>query len=522
MGRKEVPSRMNYTWIRRLLSTATLTVLALSLSAASQAQSIKKFKLSPSTVTGGSNAEGWALLDSKAPTGGAQLTLSSDQAFAQVPQTVTVPAGESRVSFSITTSAVTADSVANLTATDGAGNSLTAPLTVKAPIVLALKSVGLEPGKVASGKSAHGSIHLNGEAPTGGFAVSLSFDQPFAHAPASVTVPAGEREAKFSVTTDAGQSGNTTLTATDGSGNTATAPLSVYAFTVGLRGLELHPDHVLAGNSTMGHVRLNGQAPSGGLTITLSSDQSFAHPDATVTVAAGSNSADFNIATDAGSSGTANISATDGTNTFSASLKVKAPPVLDVKLVGAGDGPYIGGSSFNGFVVLNGAAPTGGFNVTLSSDNTALQPPAQVTVPAGQNYVTFSITSSAVTASTAVTLTATDANSVTVTRKVTLLPASGLKRLRLTPDHVAGGSSATGVLSLFGAAPDGGLTFTLTSDSTSAVVPSTVTVAAGATSATFTITTSAVTALTKVTLTATDSSGNTKTATLYLQVSARP
>ena len=509
----------NTIWIRRALTLASLTLMAISASTGAHAQSLKKFVVDPHAVAGGANAHGWALLDAKAPDGGATITLGSDQSFAAVPATVTVPAGESGVTFTITTSAVTADSPANITATDSSSKSLSASLTVKAPIVVALKDAAIFPQKVQSGKASHGGVRLSAPAPAGGFAVNLSFDQTFAHAPASVTVAQGKREAYFDITTDAGNTGDTNLTASDGAGNQATAKLTLYQFTLGLRGLEIHPDHVNAGNSAKGHVQLNGKAPDGGLAITLSSDQSFAHPDATVTVPAGKESADFNIATDAGANGDANISASDGTKTLSAKLHV-ATNTVGIKFVGSGDGPYTGGSKIHAFVVLTGKAPAGGELINLASDNAALQAPASVTVPEGAVYVTFDLTSSPVTAKTVATLSATDPNSKTATNKVTLLPL-GLAGFKVTTEHVIGGSNATAVLYLSGPAPDGGLTFSLSSDSTSAQPPATATVPAGAKFVLVTIPTGAVTAPTKVTLTATDGSGNSKTATLWIVVAKR-
>src|SRR5262249_38300211 len=62
----------------------------------------------------------------------------------------------------------------------------------------------------------------------------------------------------------------------------------------------------------------------------------------------------------------------------------------------------------------------------------------------------------------------------------------------VNPTSVTGGSSATGTLTLNGAAPKGGVPVTLYSNSASAVVPPSLTVPAGAKTKTFTITTTGV------------------------------
>jgi len=64
-----------------------------------------------------------------------------------------------------------------------------------------------------------------------------------------------------------------------------------------------------------------------------------------------------------------------------------------------------GGGTSQGKVTLTSAAPSGGAVVGLSSSNTtAATVPASVTVAAGNTSATFSVSSAAVTASTAVTI----------------------------------------------------------------------------------------------------------------------
>lgn len=78
-----------------------------------------------------------------------------------------------------------------------------------------------------------------------------------------------------------------------------------------------------------------------------------------------------------------------------------------------------GGDTVQGTVTL-AAAPTVGAAVTLSSNNAAASVPASVTVNSGAMSNTFNITTSAVTASTAVTITGTLNGSQSTT--LTLMP----------------------------------------------------------------------------------------------------
>jgi hypothetical protein len=100
---------------------------------------------------------------------------------------------------------------------------------------------------------------------------------------------------------------------------------------------------------------------------------------------------------------------------------------------------------------------------------------------------------------------------------LTITPASGgvtLSSLTLNPTSVSGGNNSTGTVTLTGAAPSGGASVTLSSSNTSvAMVPSSVTVQSGQTSATFTVRTQRVFSNTNVTISATYN-GTTQNATL--------
>jgi hypothetical protein len=143
-------------------------------------------------------------------------------------------------------------------------------------------------------------------------------------------------------------------------------------------------------------------------------------------------------------------------------------------------------------VVLSAPAPTGGVTVSLSSSNmAAASVPASVLVPAGATSARFTIHGGSVAANTAVTIKA-FCLGISKTAALTVTVAGvdvGVLSVSLTPSSVTGGASATGVVTLTGAAPAGGLPIVLSSSNTlAASVPGSVTIAAGAKSATFAIT----------------------------------
>jgi hypothetical protein len=97
-----------------------------------------------------------------------------------------------------------------------------------------------------------------------------------------------------------------------------------------------------------------------------------------------------------------------------------------------------------------------------------------------------------------------------------------LGSLAVNPTSVVGGQSSTGIVTLSGPAPGGGVTVTLSSAQPAvASVPPSVTVGAGATSLSFSISTAAVAAATPVVITA-SASATTKTATLTVTPSPLP
>jgi hypothetical protein len=102
-------------------------VLTVSPPAASA--SLSSLAVSPASVVGGGGSGGTVTLTGTAPAGGFTVALSSGNAAARVPASVTVPQGATGASFSITTSIVTASTPVTITASAGT-ITRTAALTV--------------------------------------------------------------------------------------------------------------------------------------------------------------------------------------------------------------------------------------------------------------------------------------------------------------------------------------------------------------------------------------------------------
>src|SRR5262249_51221426 len=141
--------------------------------------------------------------------------------------------------------------------------------------------------------------------------------------------------------------------------------------------------------------------------------------------------------------------------------------------------------------------------VALKCKNGAASAPDSVTIPPGQLKATFQITTTAVTSSTAGTVSATYAG-VARSSNLTVRPIS-VKSVALKPAIVKGGTSSVGPVTLEAPAAPGAITVTFSSSNSTVASPSptSINIPAGQTTGHFTVNTTTVGAQTKVTITAT-------------------
>jgi len=189
--------------------------------------SLSSLTLNPTSVTGGNSSTGTATLSGAAPSGGFVVSLSSNNSVATVPSSVTVPAGATSKTFSVTTQTVTATTTAVITGTAG-GVSRQASLSVTPAGAVTLSSLTLSPTSVKGGDDSQGTVRLSGPAPSGGTIVSLSSsDTSVATVPASVTVAAGQTSRTFTVSTQRRSSNSSVNILATYGGVTKTAALTV-------------------------------------------------------------------------------------------------------------------------------------------------------------------------------------------------------------------------------------------------------------------------------------------------------
>lgn len=463
--------------------------------------------LNPLTVYEGSSSTGTVTLNT-APSAAVTIALSSDNAAASVPASVTVPANATSASFTVSTSNVTTDTHATITAAFN-GGAQSAGLDI-----YDFKIIGVSVSTpVSGGTSAPGTVIFNRSAPAGGATVSLSSSNTAAAVPTSVQIPAYASSGSFTV--------STTQVAVDTSGPinatfkdvTLPAPLLVTGPRVtGIVGLT--PNPVIGGspaNGTVtGTVTLDRLAPPGGVSISLASNSAAAPVPVTLSIAGGSKQGTFTINTTQVTVSTpASLTASLNGTTATGTLTVNP---YQVSLVALSVGSVVGGNSVSGTVSLNTKAPSGGIMVALSSSDTAASVPTTVTIPSGATSVGFNLTTVAVAVDTPLNIIA-SLNGRSYSAPLTVT-APRLALLVLNPSTVIGGpnpspspdypTTSTGTVTITSAAPVGGLPIGLGSDTAVAQVPGNVQIPAGGTRASFTVTTQPV-ATTPVTATITAS-----------------
>ena len=191
--------------------------------------------------------------------------------------------------------------------------------------------------------------------------------------------------------------------------------------------MDTNPSTVVGGNGSSGTVVLSVGALEGGALISLSSSNpAVARVPAQTTAPANSFTAVFAIATSpVAASTTVTITAAYNGTTRTATLTVTPsapePPSATLQGVSLTPASVAGGSNAQGTVTLSSGAPQPGGVVSLSSNNPGAGVPASVTVLPGATSATFTTSTTAVSVSTPVTISATY-NGTTRTASLTVSP----------------------------------------------------------------------------------------------------
>jgi hypothetical protein len=367
---------------------------------------ISSVACSPTTLSSGGVSTCTATLTQAAPTGGSTVALSSNNPSLTVPTSITVAAGSTAATFGATAAASIASSQsATVTASLGSG-SKTSTINLAATVLVSGVSCSLT--SLNQGAVSSCMVTLTQAAPSGGSIVALSSNNASLSVPGSVTVVAGATTATFNATAAAAIAANqnVTISATLGvsSQNTAIsllAPVLVSSVTCSSTSL-------LQAATSSCTVTLTQPAPSGGTSVTLSSNNVLLTLPTSVTVPAGATSANFTAlaALSVLSNQNAIITATLGGS--SQTITIHLLTLLPISSLTCSPTTLGQNAISNCTVTLSQAAPSGGTTVALSSNNFFLSVPASVTVSAGTTTATF-------TAATAPFISANQTATVTAT-----------------------------------------------------------------------------------------------------------
>jgi len=385
----------------------------------------------------------------------------------------------------------------------------------------AVASIVLNPTDVVAGTNSVATVTLTGAAPSGGTVVGCtSNNTSVATVPPALTIPAGSTSGSFAVTSHPVASPDFAAISATAGQVTRTAVLNVSPGSgATLSALSISPTVVSSGGTATGTVTLNGGAPTGGASVSLSSSNTaVATVPPSVTVAPGATTATFSITAQTVASATSvSITGVFGGVSRFASLTVTepAPTGRQLSSLTLASTQVVGGQSVQGTVTL--ASATGAATaVSLSSTNTAVaQVPATVTVPANVASATFTVTTSPTTSTGFAEISASAGGVSRFVSLTTVPPPTGPSIVSVVffPSNLGGTGPATGRVTLSGPATQGA-GITLTSGNPGVVqVPDQIVVSANTSRVDFPVTTSKVTSNTTVTITAVACCGGQGSAT---------
>jgi hypothetical protein len=150
--------------------------------------SLKSITMNAGTISGGAQVGAIAMLNGQAPAGGAVVDFSSDSPSAMPPALATIPAGNSSVSISIPTNQVTANTLANISASWN-GASVQSPLMITPQGQPA--SIALSPASVTGSAGSFATVTMAAPSATDQIFQVSSSNPAAAGVSSSVLIPAG-------------------------------------------------------------------------------------------------------------------------------------------------------------------------------------------------------------------------------------------------------------------------------------------------------------------------------------------
>lgn len=431
--------------------------------------------------------------------------LSSDTTEASVSSSVTIPAGAASVTFVISAvddAIADGNQIANISVSAAGLTSASAPVTVVDDETARLTLTVLNSSLLENGGTSTATVFRN-TPNTNALTVTLgNSGATDLTVPATVTIPAGADSATFNLSAidNLVADGNRQVTVTASAIGLLDSSLFINVVDNETASLLLSLAKIAIsenGGNTTGTVRRNTPNTNSLVVTLVSSDTTAATVPASVTIPAGSDSVDFPVAA-------IDDSIADGTQVTDITATADALSSIDVRLSVTDDEvarlvlslslTTISENGGTSTATISRNTPTSSaLKVDLSSSNTgAATVPASVTIPAGADSTTFTVTA-------VDTLVAEGNRQVTITGTAVGL-AAGTQSLTVTDDEVARltlsfsattisehGGITTGTVRRNTPTTSSLIVTIASSDPTAAVAPVTVTIPSGSATADFVV-----------------------------------
>jgi hypothetical protein len=245
-----------------------------------------------SNISAGTSTPITVKLTGPAAGSGDLIALASSSPVVSVPASVPIYNGSTLAVVSATSAAVTASTSVTITASF-AGVKKTITLTVDP----ALSNFSVSPTAIVGGNSALGTATIAGRAGTAGVTLSLTSSNPILTVPSTVVIPANGNYKTFAMTSQ-GVNVATVVTVTGKEGSLAKT-FTVTVNPAALASLTPSLATVIGGQSVNVVLKLNGNAGSNGLAVTLSSSSPSLVSPSGVGIAPNTNSKVFTVTTKA-------------------------------------------------------------------------------------------------------------------------------------------------------------------------------------------------------------------------------
>jgi hypothetical protein len=220
--------------MRRLSLLVGLTVLGTMLlfpTAAMAAGTIGSLTINPDSVRGGASTTGTVDLAFPDPGPTVVRLFSGDASAAQVPVSITIPAGQTTGDFTITSNAAAPPENVQITGAtpDNGSRSHTLSVNAATPAGPSLSSVSFVPTSIAGGQNATGTVRFSA-AMTQGAVVQLSSSNPaIAQVPQETVVSANTSSGTFNLATSTVTTATSVTITASWFGVTRTATITVTA-----------------------------------------------------------------------------------------------------------------------------------------------------------------------------------------------------------------------------------------------------------------------------------------------------